>query len=149
MKIKWLLPIFVVMVIAFSKASWADDKSQIVNILNKAANEYIIYKSVAENLGLGITNDLLNSIEAEWVEQGCNGEAEVCGFDYHPIVCGQDYDAPELLYTHTQYKVTILAQVKWSKNEAEIHEYRFIKDSAGNLMLDGIRCAFAEKGFNW
>jgi len=88
--------------------------------------------------------------EVERVKQDCGGkytEGDICGIDYDPIVCAQDFPDHYLYRTDRQTPTEAVISSIWAdSDEKQTVTYRLVfRDQ--RWQLDGVRCPEAD-GFN-
>jgi hypothetical protein len=101
------------------------------------------------------TNPLLKAwrkAQAKLAQADCGGKYEdgqLCGFEFDPIICGQDYPDVFLYRTTKSSKQETIITYTWSQSVEEGIEidgplYRLTKDK-GDWKLDGIDCGTGGK----
>jgi hypothetical protein len=99
-----------------------------------------------------MTPELFGAIleeEQKLVEQNCGGkyrEGDICGLDYDPVTCTQDFADHYLYNTLRMSEDTAQIEYTWPSTDKAVAEYRLIKMD-GRWKIDGIQCA-GSHGFN-
>lgn len=84
----------------------------------------------------------IRSAEDLEVKNSCGGSytpGELCGLDFSPISCTQDYNDVYLYETTSESEYAALVSYTWPRDEQPIATYKLIKES-GHWKIDGIRC---------
>lgn len=92
------------------------------------------------------TAALLNALaklEADTLKEDCGGkyvEGELCGVDYNPLTCAQDYPNRYLYRAEQEAGNVSLISKAWPEEAKRDATYRMVYAS-GRWTLDGLRCA--------
>ncbi|CCG42825.1 hypothetical protein [Magnetospirillum molischianum] len=81
-------------------------------------------------------------VERRFLNKTCNGvyDGEICGLDYNPITCVQDYSDVGYVYrTENTGHGAAVVSLKWPRLPGVVATYRMIR--SGNLwIMDGVSC---------
>ncbi len=103
-----------------------------------------------------LTNGVINSIRSEekWqLDKYCNGkyiDGEICGLDYNPITCANDFTDESYYFTVKQTKNTAEILHAWYKTDpvSEMPRYFMVREN-GVWKIDGIVCGpYEHQKFN-
>ena len=91
--------------------------------------------------------------EKRLVLQGCNGryiDGELCGIDFRPLVCAQDYSEEGYTYrTLRSDAKSALIEMSWAEHsDNPSAQYRMIL-VGDRWVMDGVYCLRWGVGFNW
>jgi len=84
----------------------------------------------------------LKEAEAAMVRKECGGAyspGDICGFDYTPITCGQDFQYPYLYRTDSAGRDEALLSYAWS-DKKRTATYRLVKQR-NRWKIDSVACA--------
>lgn len=89
--------------------------------------------------------------EAAEVKKNCGGrylDGEICGIDFRPLVCAQDYSEKGYLYRMDCLGEEATAiTMRWPLTERPVATYRLLKRGNG-WVLDSVACLPDGPGFN-
>lgn len=91
------------------------------------------------------SKNLMESIadaERRLVKQTCGGvyDGEICGLDFNPITCAQDYSEDGYVYkTEETGREAVVISLKWPRLPKVVATYRMIR-SSNRWIMDGVTC---------
>ena len=89
--------------------------------------------------------------EREMVQKTCGGhyvDGDICGLDYSPLSCAQDFSEIGYRYrTLRSDSTTAIIGMRWAEHDDVVATYRMIR-AKNRWVMDGVSCATGQK-FHW
>lgn len=81
-------------------------------------------------------------VERRLVKKTCGGvyDGEICGLDFNPVTCAQDYSEDGYVYrTEDTGHGAAVVSLKWPRLSGVVATYRMIR-SDNHWIMDGVEC---------